>query len=106
MNSGHIRNRTDGVRFVLRVTPKSSRDSVEGWVCGADGDRLLKVRVAAAPQDGKANAALIALLAKTFAVRRDAVSILGGASARIKRVQIDGDAAALSSRLEQIGEAA
>ncbi len=53
-------------------------------------------RVAAPPVDGAANAALIALAARTFGVPRRAVRITGGETARLKRLFIAGDAAALA----------
>jgi uncharacterized protein YggU (UPF0235/DUF167 family) len=100
-------NRTDAecLRLALRVTPKGGRDALDGWVRDASGAMLMKARVAASPEDGKANAALISLLAHAFDVPRRAVTITSGAAARIKRVQICGDRQALSARLKQFGDA-
>lgn len=56
------------------------------------GDAL-KVRLSAPPVDGAANAALVELLAEAFAVRRDAIRILAGRSARAKLVEVSGVAA-------------
>jgi uncharacterized protein len=95
-----------GVRFAVRLTPKGGRDVVEGWVTGADGARLLKARVSAVPEDGKANAALIALLAKSFGVSNSAVRIASGAQSRIKIVQIEGRPSELNARLEAWGNIA
>jgi uncharacterized protein YggU (UPF0235/DUF167 family) len=66
---------------------------------------LLRARVAAAPEDGKANVALTALLARMLDVPKKVVAIRSGAAARIKRVQIFGDPAALSARLAKLGDA-
>jgi uncharacterized protein len=104
MKGRQVRSQVDGVQFTLRVTPRGGRNAVEGWVRDADGAGLLKVRVTAAPEDGKANAALTVLFAATFAVPKKAVTIHSGAAARIKRVQICGDSAALSARLAKFGE--
>ena len=68
----------------------------------ADGRIVLKARVRAAPTDGQANAALIALLAKTLDVARSKVTLAAGDSARIKRIAIEGDGKALAARLETI----
>jgi hypothetical protein len=95
----------DSIKFALRLTPKGGRDAVDGWGRDADGAPILRARVAAPPQDGKANSALIALLAAAFAVPRSAVTITAGTSARIKRVRIGGDPAALSTTLNQFGDA-
>ena len=88
------------VSFHVRLTPKGGRDAVEGWEAASDGSEHLKARVRAVPEDGKANAALIELLAKTLAVPKSSVRIASGASARLKRVEITGAGNALAARLE------
>jgi uncharacterized protein YggU (UPF0235/DUF167 family) len=85
--------------------PKGGRDAVDGWGKAADGRAHLKARVSAVPEDGKANAALIALVAKTLDVAKSSVCIASGHAARLKRVDISGDAAALRARLMALGEA-
>jgi hypothetical protein len=74
-----------GVVFDVRVTPRAGRDRVDGV---ADG--TLRVRVAAAPADGAANAAVLRLLAGELDLPRSAVTLAGGATARHKRVAVDG----------------
>ena len=66
---------------------------------------MLKARVRAAPSEGEANAALCRLLAKALGVPPRRVAIVGGATSRIKRVKIVGDAAALAAALEKIAHA-
>ncbi len=88
------------VSFHVRLTPKGGHDAVEGWEAASDGSEHLKARVRAVPEDGKANAALIELLAKALAVSKSNVRIASGATARLKRVEIAGDSAALAARLE------
>ncbi|HEY0301741.1 MAG TPA: DUF167 family protein [Rhizomicrobium sp.] len=92
------------VLFHLRLTPKGGRDAVEGWIAGADGKEHLKARVGAPPEDGKANAALIALLAKTLDVPKSKIAIAAGETARLKTVAIQSTAPALVARLEKWGE--
>ena len=54
------------------------------------------MRVSAAPADGAANAAVVALIAKALKIPRSAVRIAAGETARVKRLELDGvDAAAL-----------
>jgi len=94
-----------GIVFSVRLTPRGGRDAVDAWSRAADGSAYLKVRVAAVPEDGRANAALIALVAKTLDVARSAVSIAGGHSARLKRLEVDGDGPRLSAHLMALGDA-
>jgi uncharacterized protein YggU (UPF0235/DUF167 family) len=89
-------------RFCVRLTPKGGRDAIEGWSSNAAGKALLKARVAAAPEDGKANSALVELIARTLGVKKASVRIVSGASARVKLIEVDGDRALLA-RLARAG---
>jgi uncharacterized protein (TIGR00251 family) len=91
--------------ITVRLTPKGGRDAIEGYETLADGRTVLKVRVRAAPSDGEANAALGRVLAKALGVPPSRVDIVGGATSRIKRVEVSGDAAMLSAALEKIAGA-
>ena len=91
-----------GLVLSVRLTPKGGRDAIDGVEELADGRAVLKIRVRAAPTDGEANSALTKLLAKAFDVASRSVVLTSGASARIKRLHIAGDAAALMTRLETI----
>ena len=95
-----VRAALDHVSFQVRLTPRGGRDALEGWAQGADGTSHLKARVRAVPEDGKANAALVALLAASLDVPKSAVRIASGASGRLKRVEIAGDGKVLAARLE------
>ena len=92
----------DGVTVTVRLTPKGGRDAIDGVETLADGRAVLKVRVRALPMDGAANAALGRLLAKALGVPPRHVELASGATSRIKRMKIVGDAAALSAALEKI----
>lgn len=74
-----------GVEIAVRAQPRAGRSEV----VGPHGD-YLKVRLAAPPVEGAANAELIKLLAKTFRVSRSAVTIARGENARIKAVRVEG----------------
>jgi len=71
-------------------------------VQGDDGRSWLAVKLAAAPSDGAANAALIALLAKLLQVSKRDVVLASGAASRLKRLHIAGDPAVLVDRLAKI----
>ncbi len=91
-----------GLMLAVRLTPKGGRDAVDGIDILSDGRAVLKVRVRAAPADGQANAALIACLAKTLDLARSAMTLAAGETARIKRILIAGDGAAIAARLEKL----
>jgi uncharacterized protein (TIGR00251 family) len=82
----------------LHVQPGAGRTAVVGTY----GDAL-KVRVAAPPEGGRANAACLALVAETVGVKADAVELVGGESSRSKRVKVTGADADEVGRL--LGEA-
>ena len=74
--------------LVVHVVPRARRTEVSGW----HGDAI-KIRVAATPVDGAANAELVRFVAERVGVPRRAVSIASGATARRKTVSVEGVAA-------------
>ena len=90
----------DGLRLTVRLTPRGGRDAIDGVETLADGRPILKVRVRAAPSEGEANAALIALLARELDLPRSAVALVAGATARLKTVALTGEAQRLASLLK------
>jgi uncharacterized protein (TIGR00251 family) len=73
-------------RITIRLQPRASRDEIIGW----NDERALRVRVKAPPVDGAANAALVQLLAKLVGVPKYKVTLVSGATARNKIVEIEG----------------
>ena len=86
----------DGERvfFNIRVTPRASANELAG-----EREGVLLVRVTAPPVEGKANAAVVAVLAKALDVPRSAVRLERGAAARTKRVSVPQGAEADLRRL-------
>jgi uncharacterized protein (TIGR00251 family) len=72
------------LELTLKVIPKSSRDEIVGPL----DDGSIRVKITAAPEKGKANAAVCRLLADAFDVGRSSVEILRGATSQTKRVRI------------------
>jgi uncharacterized protein len=93
----------DGLVVTVRLTPKGGRNSIDGIARLSDGSAVLKARVAAAPTEGEANDALIRLLARRLGVAPRGVTLVGGATSRIKRLLIKGDAVAIAAELEELG---
>ncbi|MEZ2129878.1 MULTISPECIES: DUF167 domain-containing protein [unclassified Sinorhizobium] len=95
----------DHVRLSMRLTPNGGRDAFDGVESGADGEVYLKARVTAVPEKGKANKALVALVAKSLSVAKSSVSLISGETARKKILRIDGDPEDISKRLEALSGA-
>lgn len=93
--------RSDGRAVILsvRLTPKSSRNAVDGVSKLSDGRSVAVARVNALPADGAANKALCTLMAKTFKVPKSAVTVVSGHTSRLKQVRIEGDPSALSETI-------
>lgn len=95
----------DGVRLFIRVSPGAGRNAIAGAAEDADGHGFLKVMVTAAPENGKANAAVAKLLSKTWKLPKSAIRVVSGAASRRKTLEITGDsqqiAAAIARATEQ-----
>lgn len=77
--------------LIVHLTPKASHNKIEGWALDADNQRILRVKVTAVPENGKANEALIKLLAKTLHVSKSKISLIRGSTSRVKQVEIEMD---------------
>lgn len=100
--AGPLRQRPDGIEVTVRVQPGASRDELGGTVAVAEGRRALKARVRAPAEGGRANAALISLLAKRLRVAKSSMEIRSGRSGRLKTLVIRGDTQRLTSAFEAI----
>lgn len=87
---------SDGVVFAVKVVPGASRTAVSGL----HGD-MLKVRVSAAPEKGKANKCLSDHLAQVLGVKKNTVSVISGQTSPSKRVQVLGISA--QALLDKLG---
>jgi hypothetical protein len=90
----------EGLRVALKVVPKAARAGIAGIETDAAGQVLLKVRVTEAPEGGKANAAVIKLLAKAWKLPKGALRVTAGAKNRRKTLLVAGDPDALAPRLQ------
>jgi uncharacterized protein (TIGR00251 family) len=77
-----IENIEGGVVFLTKIVPGSSRTCVCGLL-----DGMLKIKISAPPEKGKANRCLLEFLAKQLGVKKNAVSIISGQTNPIKQVQ-------------------
>ena len=92
---------SDRLHLRVRVTPKASADRLGSVVADETGEGWLQVAVTAVPENGKANKAVIALLAKRWKLAKSSLEVVRGATDRRKVLEIsDSDPAALLARLE------
>lgn len=91
----------DGIRLAVRLTPRGSRDAIDGVETGADGRPALHIRLTAPPVEGAANAALIDFLADALDLRKRDIVIRSGEKSRLKVVHVSGDPDDLAARLEK-----
>jgi uncharacterized protein len=94
VHDGHL-------RLTVRLTPNGGRDAIDGL----DREGQLKTRVSAVPEDGKANKALIALLAKSLRVPKSAIVFISGETSRKKILRIEGDTEDLIEKLKAFTKA-
>ena len=73
------------VRLKVKVVPGSSRDGIVGWL-----EDALKIKVTAPPEKGRANEAVVSLLAERLGLPADAVSVASGHSSASKTIAING----------------
>ena len=92
----------DGVRVAVKVTPGARRPGVAGLVVDVGEGVRLAVRVSAPAEGGRANAALIDLLARRWGVAARRIDIVQGGSARRKQLLVAGDPEELMVLLQRI----
>jgi uncharacterized protein (TIGR00251 family) len=83
MTDKAIQQVDDGVVFKVKVVPGSSKTAICGWL-----DTMIKVKVATAPEKGKANECLLEFLAKQLDVKRRAVGIISGHTSSTKQLHV------------------
>jgi uncharacterized protein (TIGR00251 family) len=85
MDNLKIEQKENGVVFAVKVVPASSRTGIGGLLGG-----MLKVKVAAPPEKGKANKCLVEFLAKQLGVKKNQISIISGQTNPVKTIQAAG----------------
>jgi uncharacterized protein YggU (UPF0235/DUF167 family) len=90
-----------GVRVAVRLAPKARRTRVDGVIATSDGGAALKVAVTAIPEGGKANEALVRLLAREWRLPKGAFEIVHGRTDRHKLLLVRGDPDELIARLNR-----
>ena len=99
MPDGPLSLAQDGVRVAIRLTPRGKADRIIAVADTAGGSRTLKASVTAPAERGRANDALLLLLASAWHLPRRDLAIVAGAASRQKTVQISGDPHRLFERI-------
>jgi uncharacterized protein len=81
----------DGLRVAIRLVPQAKADGLVAIAATAEGRRVLKATVTAPPEAGRANEALLRLLARAWHIPRRDLSIIQGLTSRNKAVRVVGD---------------
>ena len=96
MGNQSIQEVDGGVVFAAKIVPASSKTGISGFI-----DGLVKIKISAAPEKGKANKCLLEFLAKQLGVKKNAVSIISGKTSAVKSVRVVGiSAEQLSNKLD------
>lgn len=98
------RQTPDGFDLAVRLTPNARRDSLDGRDTDADGRPVLRAHVRAIPENGKANAALVKLLAKRLGIGKIRLTLTRGQTSRIKTVSVACDAAEMAVLMAKLTE--
>lgn len=90
------------MRLTIHLTPHASCNKIEGWGFNTKKQKILRVKVTAIPEKGKANEALIKLLSKTLQLPKSRIILIRGLHSRIKEVEIDAEENIIQSALENL----
>lgn len=86
----------------MRASPGAKANAIAGLWRGAEGEVRLAVKVTAAPDKGKANAAILALLAKALRLPKSALLVAAGETSRLKTIDIRTENTGLAAALEAL----
>lgn len=87
------------LRLRVRLTPRAARNALGRYERLSDDTEVLTAQVRAVPEDGAANAALVALVAAAAGVAKSRVALVSGATSRVKTLRIEGDPDAIATAL-------
>ncbi len=88
----------------IKLTPKARHNRIGPMAEDSENNPVLKISVTAAPENGKANAAMIKSLAKALGLAKGDIEVVAGQTSRNKKIRLRGNEAALISRLRKLTE--
>lgn len=90
----------DGLLLTLKAQPGARKTLLDGFAETPDGP-VIKLKVQAPPEEGRANEAVLRLLAEILGVKKGDLELIAGATSRQKKIEVAGDPALLAERLTQ-----
>lgn len=93
------------MKLAIKATPNARKNEILGWENDPIAGKVLKVKIAAPPVEGKANKTVLAFLAAELGLSKSAVTLEKGETGRIKSFELTGDEAQLQQKLESYGKA-
>jgi len=93
-----------GLKLAIRLTPKASRDDIDGVETDGEGRCYIRARVRALPEKGKANKALIALVAKRSGIAKSLITMDSGETSRLKTLFVEGSSEDLLHNILRLDE--
>jgi hypothetical protein len=99
LSEGPLKAAGDGLRVAIRLSPRARNDRLVAVAASAAGGHVLKATVTAPAEAGRANEALLQLLARAWHLRRGDLSIIAGSTSRNKIVRVAGHPQRLAEQL-------
>ncbi len=96
------RTTSHGIELRVRVVPRAAREGVGALYRDAKGESYLVVKVGVPPEGGRANAAMLRVLATALGLGVSSLELISGAGSRLKRVLIDADHDSVATRLASL----
>jgi uncharacterized protein YggU (UPF0235/DUF167 family) len=100
MTDGPLRREGSNLLIEVRLTPRGGTDRIDGTKMLSDGRAVVAARVKAVPEDGKANAAVVALMATAAGLPKSSGSVVSGSTARLKTIRLTGADMEAETRLK------
>lgn len=94
-----------GLSISVRLTPNARRDSLDGWETDSEGQDVLRAHVRAVPEKGKANTALVKLLAKRMGIGKIRLTVERGQTSRVKTIAIECEVTEAKALVAKLTEA-
>ena len=99
MSDGPLKAASDGLQVAIRLSPKARTDRLVAIAEAAGGGHVLKATVTAPAEFGRANEALLRLLARAWDLPRQDLSIISGLASRNKIVHVAGEPQRLNEKV-------